>query len=257
MSFIHALILGIIQGLTEFFPVSSSAHLKLTQMLFHLPEKDQLLIFDLICHLGTVTALCLYLRKDLVTFFSNWRNMKRVALAILPLVLMYFLPFRHFFKGEIWIGFFLIFTSAFLFLSSRMTATTNEKAYKKRDVFFIGCMQALALFPGISRSGSTISAACFRGWTLKQAIQFSFFLSVPTVLGGNILELLKASSKATSTLWTLPFSFYLIGFTASLVMGSLGVRLIFSLANPSKLRGFAWYCLALGVFSVLYVSYAT
>lgn len=256
MTSLQALILGILQGITEFFPVSSSAHLKLAQMIFHLPGKDELLLFDLICHLGTLFALCLYAGKDVMHFFSQWKNCKRVSLAILPLVPMYFLPIRHYFQKEIWIGIFLIFTSLILFVSSRLAAKTQEQSLKKRDVFFVGCMQALALFPGVSRSGTTISAGCIRQWPVAQAIRFSFFLSIPTILGGNVLELLKASLTRTTTLWTLPFIHYLIAFACSSTVGYLCVRWIFSLKSPQKLQRFAWYCLALGIFAMIYVSYA-
>lgn len=256
MSFFQALVLGILQGFTEFFPVSSSAHLQLAEKLLDLPHSKNLLFFDLSCHVGTIAALVIYARKDLFAFFKTISNWKWVIIAIFPLVPMYFLKLHHFFRSEIWTGVFLVFTGLLLFLSSRLTQSDSEKSYRKKDVLLIGCMQAVSLFPGISRSGSTIAMACFRGWSLKQAIQFSFFLSVPTILGGCVLEMIKSMNSSQASLINLDWHLYATAVTSSFVVGSFAVRIIFAMRSIRKLRRFAWYCLALGALSMLYGSYA-
>jgi undecaprenyl-diphosphatase len=257
VSFIEAILLGIIQGITEFFPVSSSGHLKLLKLLFGINEASAShLFFDLICHVGTLIAAVFFLRKEILELFFNQRKrFFKIMIATLPLVPVYFLlkPVREYFSHPIFLGYFLFITGIFLFITSRyepkqkINSSVNPKI---RDVLFIGTMQALALIPGISRSASTISAACWRGWHIKEAVTFSFLLAIPTIIGGSIIESYKAISWHNFAL-TLPLSHYFIGFVASFVTGIFSVRVIFALANKKKILPFAMYCCIIGIATIL------
>lgn len=255
MTLIQAIILGIVQGLTEFFPISSSAHLRLTKWFLAIPDGEHLVHFDLICHTGTLCALLIFLRKDVWTILTNIRKMGPYFLATLPLVPAYFLlkPLRVAASDPAYLGYALMGTSALLFAASRKKilipvslggAATINSSHKWGHVLFIGMMQTIALIPGISRSGSTIAAARFCGWPWREAARFSFLLAVPTILGGQLLEILKGSVRES-----IPFACYAAGFIASFALGLIGVRFIFWIYEIGKVRPFAWYCLGLGLFA--------
>jgi undecaprenyl-diphosphatase len=248
MSHWQALILGLIQGITEFFPVSSSAHLKLAKMVLGISQSEHH-IFDLFCHLGTLTALVYFLRHDISRlFFEERKKLVLFLVALCPLVPCYFLlkPLRDMASATHLLGFFLMGTALILFLGSRLKWKVRSST---KAVFWIGAMQALALIPGISRSASTISTARVLGWTASEAVRFSFLLSVPTILGGTSLELIKHVDQAFS--WTP----CLIGFAVALGVGMMVLPFAFRILEKGKLMPFAWYCLFAGVVvtSILYV----
>jgi undecaprenyl-diphosphatase len=240
MNWIHALILAIVQGATEFFPVSSSAHLKLVKLLFGIQETHQL--FNLCCHLGTLLALLLVFRKKLLELFS-WS----FILALLPLIPGYLL-FHDLLTAPIFLGCFLLVTSALLFCAGKSSVTERKRPL--RDALCIGAAQTLALFPGLSRSASTICCARFLGWEPQKSVHFSFLLSIPTILGGSALECLRLFfSKDPVEIALLPCA---VGFAASFAVGSFFVRFSLRLLENGVLKPFAWYCLVIGAF-VLYL----
>ncbi len=260
MTLLEALILGIVQGFTEFFPVSSSAHLTLFKLLFNIKSGEIYVLFDLVCHLGTILASIIFLRKEITKLIRYDRHKGLLLIiAILPLVPIYFFgkPVRIYFSRPQFLGAFLILTSIMLFITSSIDIkeSLNSSLNKKiKDVLFIGMMQAFALIPGISRSGSTISAACLRGWKMQEAIKFSFLLAIPTVLGGSLLESVKILADQKEPLPILQPKIYLLGFFSSLIIGFFTIKFIFSLVERKKIRPFAWYCLTIGVISLIYVN---
>jgi len=145
-------------------------------------------------------------------------------------------------------GIFLIGSSLFLFIPSFQKPIFERfsKQTKYLDVLCIGMAQSLALFPGISRSGSTISTARLLGWTWQEAVRFSFLLAVPTILGGLALEIAHYSGKPVD------FSLCATGFLASFIVGSGTIHLLFLILNRTTLRPFAWYCLGLGVILMIW-----
>ena len=180
MSLIEAFIFGLLQGLTEFLPVSSSAHLKLAKLFFHIEKSESQVIFDLVCHLGTLFALLYFLRKEVLRMFSSERRkLFLLFAATLPLIPCYFLlkPLRDLASEPQFLGPCLICTAFILFLGQRLrlqrTASTTNKR-EMSDVLMIGVMQSAALIPGISRSASTISCAKVLGWKPREAVRFSF-----------------------------------------------------------------------------------
>jgi undecaprenyl-diphosphatase len=241
MSLFQAIILGIVQGLTEFFPVSSSAHLRLTRWFLGVPEN---LYFDLICHTGTLLALIIYLWRDVWEVLRDVKKIALYALAILPLVPAYFLlkPLRIMASEPQYLGYALMGTAGLLFVASRKRDAIPRK--KWQHVLCIGVMQTMALIPGISRSGSTISTARLCGWEWRDAARFSFLLAIPTILGGELLESMKSHEVGS-----VPNGCYVAGFLASFILGLLAVRFIFWVYETGKVRPFAWYCLSMGLFA--------
>jgi len=244
MEILKSLILGLIQGITEFLPVSSSAHLKFFKQLLGVsPEGNTTVVFDLACHMGTVVALIFFFRKDLLQLTRAQAGVFLIALA--PLVPFYFLlkTVREAASAPSLLGLFLIATSLILTLGERLRLKNPLSA--RKSALWIGSMQAAALIPGISRSGSTISAARVLGWSASDAIRFSFMLSIPTVLGGMGLESMKLFFSAEPH--PISFASCAVGFTASLGAGLLVLPKAFRFLEKGNLRPFAWYCLFAGI----------
>jgi len=241
MTFLQALILGLVQGLTEFFPVSSSAHLALAKWLLGISGGEKLLYFDLTCHAGTLVALIYFLRKEVVEVLGSARRMGVFVLALVPLVPAYFLlkPVRMAMADPAYLGYCLFFTGGLLLMASRPRIPSEQKT---GHVVCIGIAQAMALIPGISRSGATMACARFCGWEWKRAARFSFLLAIPTILGGEVLETMKGG-----TAWDGWWGCYAVGFVASLGVGLVMVRGAFALYEKGKVSGFGWYCMGMGL----------
>jgi undecaprenyl-diphosphatase len=262
VTLIQALILGIVQGIAEFFPVSSSAHLRLCKKLFGIADGEHLLYFDLLCHAGTLLALVIYLRRDIAKVLTSPREVGLYAIALLPLVPAYFLlkPVRIALSDGSYLGIFLIFTGALLWAAARKRerlclsavgdSASPQPPQKWGNVLWIGVMQAMALVPGISRSGSTIAAARFCGWSWIDAARFSFLLAVPTIVGGECFETMKLLKGSSESLGALPMSCYAAGFAASFGVGLFAVRAVFWIYERGKVAPFAAYCFGAGVLAL-------
>ena len=257
MSSFVALMLGILQGLTEFFPISSSAHLKLAKLLLHQSGDEQQVLFDLFCHFGTLLALIIFLRSLIVRLFTSERKKLFILfLSILPLFPSYFLmkPLRDYFSQAHFLGYFLMGTGFLLFAADRLRIKQEgTEGWGRKDALWIGAMQSVALIPGISRSASTITCAKVLGWKAQEAVQFSFLLAIPTIIGGNILEMFKILHH-TKTSIDVSFSSCLIGFLSSLAIGTVMVRLALRRLSSGRLKPFGWYCILLGGFATIYLN---
>lgn len=256
-----AFIIGSLQGLTEFFPVSSSAHLKLAKFFLGVERGEQQVYFDLVCHLGTLCAALYFFRRDILDLFTSQRKkLPLFFIALLPLIPFYFLlkPLREFASKPEFLGYALIFTSMILFIGQRWRIRRKEESSSKReirDVLCIGAMQGAALIPGISRSASTISTGQILGWSSRDAVRFSFLLAIPTILGGNCMELLKTIAIRSPILThSMPLSSYLIAFFSSCGVGLLMIGFAMRFLEKGNLKPFAWYCLILGVCVSLYMN---
>ena len=250
MNLFTAIILGLVQGITEFFPVSSSAHLRLAKSLLGIPDGEHLLYFDLLCHSGTLIALIFFLRSSILDLLRKPRVMALFFVALLPLVPAYFLlkPLRIAASEPRFLGWALLATSAILFCAGRFNASV-PRGSKWKDVLCIGAAQTMALIPGISRSGSTIAMARWLGWEWVEAARFSFLLSIPAVLGGQLLETAKLL-KGGEALYAMPWEVYAAGFFASLGVGLVSVRFVFWAYERGTVNPFAWYCLGVGLFAL-------
>jgi undecaprenyl-diphosphatase len=259
MSLIEAFIFGLLQGLTEFLPVSSSAHVKLAKLFFNIESSEGQVIFDLVSHLGTLIALLFFLRREIIQIFRHDRQkLLLLFVATLPLIPCYFLlkPLREFASQPQFLGICLICTSLILFSGQKWRIRReNSPALKRRvsDALWIGAMQLAALIPGISRSASTISCAKILGWDAREAVRFSFLLSIPTIIGGNCLELLKVYLSHEKSSVSLPAC--AIGLITSCAFGFLVIRFALSYLEKGNLRPFAWYCFGFGATVTLFLNF--
>jgi undecaprenyl-diphosphatase len=194
----------------------------------------------------------IFLRKEIVAH-CTWKNVFLFTLALLPLVPAYFLlkPVRIALSDPSYLGWFLLFTAALLFLASTPKQIAPSKKWK--NVIWIGLAQAMALIPGISRSGSTIATARFCGWSFIDGAKFSFLLAIPTIVGGEVLETYKLLTQKTLSIETVPLTSYLVGFCASFAIGCVCVRMVFWMYHKEIIRPFGWYCLGMGIFAIAWL----
>lgn len=255
MTTLQAIFLGIIQGLTEFLPVSSSGHLVLFQYLFGLNNLDQYILFDLVVHLGTLFSIIFFFyRPILLVLKYDYKQLYWLILATLPLFPLVLLlkPIKSIFNKTEYLGFFFLFTALLLYLGIRSEKKeTKENSWK--DALFIGLFQAIAILPGISRSGSTMSAALMRGWNYSDSMRFSFLLAIFAIVGGMGVEILHSGT----TLWTqnIPLIAYASGFVTAFITGFFSLKLLAKLALKNKFMYFVWYCLFIGIFALIYINF--
>ena len=272
MSYLTAVLLGLVQGVTEFLPVSSSGHLAIAEQLLNLQGASNVPgFFDVLLHLGTLVAVFIAywddIRDMIVEFFAGIGDLahhstpnpvppaRRLILLIivgtLPLFVM--VPFRHFFSSlgdnMYFIGGALIFTGILLFVSDRVHhGRKTEKTATMLDALLVGIGQAVALCPGISRSGMTITTGCFAGFERKFAVRFAFLLSIPAVIGANILSLKDAIDAGID--WaSVPA--YLVGVAVAAVSGYACIRLLRYIAEKGRFGAFAYYCWTVGALTLV------
>ena len=257
MTLLEAFILGIVQGLTEFLPVSSSGHLELMQYFLGFEQLHNYLFFGLICHLGTLGAI-FYIFSAQIKSSLTYRKTLLVqlilgTLPLFPLVLL-IKPIKAFFDRPEYLGFCFLITAFLIFASESLRFHLPMTQQKKRwlDPLIIGIFQAFAVLPGISRSGSTISAARFLGWNKEDAIQFSFLLAIPAICGATVLEVWQLWKQPASILAKMQVQHYIIGFTTSFIVGCMALRLLQKLMITNKWSYFGWYCLFLGLITLWY-----
>lgn len=257
MTILDAIILGVVQGITEFLPVSSSGHLKLIQYFLGMDNLDQFVLFDLGCHLGTLLAIFLVLFQPIKKYMqSSPSSLWQVVIGTLPLfpLLLVMKPIKSAYADPSYLGYFFLLTAAILFAGVYFGRKTSQASHEKRplrDALVIGTWQAVAILPGVSRSGSTISGARLIGWSANEAVTFSFMLAIPAILGGTCLELLKLSQHPEAFA-SLSGSMYLLGFGVSFMVGIGALRLLMLVATYNKFIYFAWYCAFLGLATTCY-----
>lgn len=256
MTHLEAIFLGIVQGLTEFLPVSSSGHLTLFQALFGFKDLERYVAFDIVCHLGTLLAIFVVFYQSIWDALSrNWGRMGQVILGTLPLFPLVLLlkPIKALFDQPELLGYFFLTTALLLYLGIRFGQPLPQPTLEKkqwRDALTIGLFQAFAILPGVSRSGSTLSGARLLGWNVEEALTFSFLLAIPAILGGACLEALQIFLKQYTA--PIPVSAYLLGFSTSFIVGWGALLLLKQLAPKRSFMYFVWYCLALGIFTLFY-----
>lgn len=259
VSILEAIFLGFLQGVTEFLPVSSSGHLVLGQALLGIKNMQDYIFFDLVCHLGTLLAIFFVFHHDILQLLKgNKIRLLQLILGTLPLFPLVLLlkPIKAVFDETHYLGFFFMITALLLYAGIRFGSIKQEsnlQTSKWRDALIIGIFQAIAIFPGISRSGATISGARILGWPPQEAVTFSFLLAIPAILGGVTLEILQILNKPSFHSHGLDFTHYAAGFLTSCIVGYLALLLLKRLAAKQQFMYFVWYCLAIGIFTIVYL----
>ena len=272
MSVFHAIILGIVQGVAEFLPISSSGHLSILNNLFGLSSAEEgHLFFDVLLHFGTLVSICVVYWNDIVDMlhevlgilnrgpiaeerrerYPAARLFFMIIVATLPLLLV--LPFKDMLEvlyyNNYFIGVSLLLTGCLLYVSDKMSVGRKTgNTMTVLDALIVGLCQSVAIIPGLSRSGTTISAGIATGMKREFAVKFSFLLSLPAVFGANILSFADAFKSGID--WnSVPA--YLVGTAVSMVLGIASLSLLKQIVSKGKFGNFAYYCWLVGVLSII------
>ena len=269
MTTIQAIVLGVIQGLTEFLPVSSSGHLVLFSQIFSIQQSS--LIFEVMVHVGTLFAVVVAFRREvwllIRSFFTLLRRpgeakglikedpgcrlLVAIIVGTLPAVVVALVlkeQVEYLFSSSLFVGFMLMVTGTILFVTERYTVTSKKaEQISLRDAVLIGAGQAVAILPGISRSGTTIAVGLFRGLDRESAARFSFLLAIPAILGGLVVSLGDLfSGTAEMGLGVLG-----AGFIAAALTGYLAIYFLLDLVRKGRLVLFSYYTWIVGALVII------
>lgn len=274
MTIYFAMLCGLIQGLTEFLPVSSSAHLILCERMFgggFMPDVS----FDALLHLGTLAAVCIVYRRELRGLVpAAWRVARKALtfklrfgecdvderlvlfcfVSTLPLTLAPLFDekveaLRYYPKA---VGVLLMVNGAALWFSDRLSSgNKREKETRFPDALLVGAFQLAAVFPGISRSGATVTGGRICGFDREYAVKYSFLLSIPAVVGANVFTLPDVLASSPDVSLILP---YALGALAAALSGVAAMKLLIRISKSSRFSAFALYCVAAGLLTVLFIN---
>ncbi|TJY37987.1 undecaprenyl-diphosphate phosphatase [Pontimicrobium aquaticum] len=263
MEVIDAILLGIIQGLTEFLPVSSSGHLELGKAILGddlVPEES--LLFTVVLHFATALSTIVVFRKDVYNilkgvFAFKWNEdtkfVAKIAVSMIPAAIIGFTfesELSALFDGNIkLVGFMLIITALLLYLADKAKNTNKKVSFS--NALVIGFSQAIAMLPGISRSGATISTSVLLGNDKTKAARFSFLMVVPLIFGKIAKDILSGDLTYESQ----NFSLLSIGFVAAFISGLFACTWMIALVKKSKLKYFAYYCVIVGLIAIVFSFY--
>lgn len=271
MSILQAIILGIVQGLTEFLPVSSSGHLVLVEHLLGVPVTEDI-TFEVFVHFGTLMSVVAVLGKDIVEIIKSFLGAVKeikltkkyyeeseyfrlgiyILIASVPAAIVglnYEKDIASAFTDPKLVAVMLVFTGLILYLTGLMRPSDPRKI-RAGSAFLIGLAQALAIIPGISRSGSTISTAMYLRISPVQAARFSFLLSVPVITGATLLK--------TGELLMAGFSFWylapiLVGTLVAFLSGYFAIKFLLQIIEKGKFSFFSYYCLIVGTLGIIFI----
>lgn len=260
MSYLEAIVLGLIQGLTEFLPVSSSGHLELAKAMFGdntLPQES--LTFTVVLHFATALSTMVIFRKEIFEILQGLLQFKwnestqfsiKIILSMIPAVLVglfFEAQLESFFGGKIlFVGFMLIITAILLLLADNAENTNKNVSYK--NALLIGVSQAIAMLPGISRSGATISTSVLLGVDRTKAARFSFLMVVPLIFGKVFKDILGGEIQFQGN----QFGLLSVGFLAAFISGLFACQWMIALVKKSKLSYFSIYCAIVGIMAIVY-----
>ncbi len=262
-----ALLLGAVQGMAEFLPISSSGHLALLQNLLDFHQYGDLITFDIVLHLGTLVSVCIAFWTDIVKLFKSFvglaldrfkvrnnpgrRMFVMLVIACVPLVAAAFLEglIESAFSSTLFIGGALLFTAALLYVANRHGGGyKTERDAGFLDALIVGLMQLIAVFPGVSRSGATICGGLFTGLKRDFAVRFAFLMSIPAVLGAVIFKLPDMIEEGLGGIGILP---YIVGFITSAVCGYFAIWLVKTLMKKNSFKYFSVYCAVVGAVTIV------
>ena len=258
MDLLESILLGIVQGLTEFLPVSSSGHLEIGKALLgDISVSEDSLIFTVVLHFATALSTIIVFRKDILIIISqlikfDWNEdtqfIVKIIISILPagfIGLLFEEELESLFGDNIaFVGGMLLVTALLLILADRAKETNNKVGFW--DAFIIGVSQAVAMLPGISRSGATISTAVVLGNDKSKAARFSFLMVIPLIFGKIIKDIISGELSYNSA----NFVSLSAGFLAAFIAGLFACKLMIRLVKNSQLKYFAYYCFALGLLTL-------
>lgn len=264
MNEIQALILGLVQGLTEYLPVSSSGHLTIGQEILGITSEDNL-TFDVAVHVATVLATLVILWKEVVWLVAGilklkWNDEMRYAVNILVsmipvgIVGVFFKDYIEdiFGSGLLIVGCCLLVTASLLAFSYYYKPEQKAEIGMK-DAFIIGLAQAIAVLPGLSRSGSTIATGLLLGNDKAKLAQFSFLMVIPPIMGEALLDVLKAMKHGTEAVaGDISMSALAVGFFAAFISGCAACQWMVNIVKKGKLIYFAYYCVVIGIIAIVY-----
>ncbi len=272
INWFQALILGIIQGLTEYLPISSSGHLAIGQALFDIKDPDANLAFTVVVHVATVLSTCVILWKEIVWIFADifkfkWNEGMKYAVNILismiPIAIVGLLfkdTIKEVFKTEkidAWCGNGLLIVGICLMVTALLLAFSYwAKPRQKENIspihaFIIGIAQAIAALPGLSRSGSTIATGLILGNKKEKLAQFSFLMVIPPILGEALLDTKEMAEKGISeAMGGISPLALIIGFLAAFIFGCIACKWMINLVKKGKLIWFAVYCAIVGILTI-------
>lgn len=269
MSIWFAALQGLVQGLTEFLPVSSSGHLVLVQALFGSGVETNYMLFNVLLHFGTLLSVVVAFWKDIKELFVElfgWirdgfringhpyrRFIVMLLITLIPMFLI--LPIESrleaAFSSPLLVGLLLLVTAALLFLSEKAPKKhKTEQNASWLDALIVGIGQMFAVLPGLSRSGTTICTGLFCGFSREYAVRFSFIMSLPVVLGANILELADVI-REPSLMGDASIACYAVGILVSMVSGLAAIRLVKFITKRGNFRPFVVYCTLVGTVAVV------
>jgi len=253
MDFIQVLILGLIQGLTEWLPISSSGHLVVVQKLMNLSTP---VVFDVMLHVGTLLAVIVFFRKDILKILKSLLSLKTkdenfklfiyILIGTIPTAVIGFLFLKFFeslFSNVKAVGIGFLITGALLLLSK---LKNNNKNLNWFNSLIIGTIQGISIAPGISRSGSTISVGLLRGIKKEEVFKYSFLLSIPAIIGANVMEY-KAFNLSDIGLYSI------IGIIVSAISGYVALKIVHKMLLSEKFYLFAVYCFLVGIVVLAFI----
>lgn len=261
MSWIEALILGIVQGLTEYLPVSSSGHLAIGSYLFGINGEDNL-AFTVAVHVATVLSTLVVLWREIAWLFvgaakcrmnEETRYLLNIIVSMIPvgIVGVFFKDYVEevFGSGLLIVGLMLLLTAALLTFSYYAKPRRKQRI-SMLDAFIIGIAQACAVMPGLSRSGSTIATGLLLGNSKEKMAQFSFIMVIPPILGEALLDIVKATGGEAAFGGITPVALT-VGFVAAFVSGWVACKWMINIVKRGKLIWFALYCAVIGVLTLV------
>jgi undecaprenyl-diphosphatase len=255
MTLIHAIVLGIVEGITEFLPISSTTHLEITQLFLKIPNSDFIKSFEIAIQLGAILAV-VFLYKD--KLFSSFLYFKNILIAFIPTGVIGFLLYKlikSFLLGNIPLAIFMLVLGGLIiiFYEKRTTQTGEDETTKSietlsiRELLILGCAQALAVVPGVSRSGAVIISGRMLGLPKILITDFSFLLAIPTMFAATAYDLLKSGFSFSDSEW----GSIGIGFTVSFIVAFMVVKWLLAYIKTHNFSIFGWYRVILGLFLFL------
>ena len=277
MTLLEAIVVGIVQGLAEFLPISSSGHIVLTQFLLGIREQGgpppEDIAFEVMLHMGTMVSVLIFFRGRLFsltkalwtwTMKAELKMIVWLALASVPAAIAYKLfksQFQAAYNNPVIVSSLLIVTGAVLFLPGWIKKVKEgTREIGPLEGFIMGCAQAIAILPGISRSGSTIVGGLSLGCKPERVAEFSFLMSIPAIGGGflfNLLDIRDANGGDMGAALQECFKMsYVVGAVAAAVVGMFAIYLVMDAVKKGKLTYFSYYCFAAGISGIIYFSLA-